>query len=310
MDNEGNPDEVSVAPRPSYRWLTTPPVMLECATVFTLACATLFTFAYAVREQHLAGQRAADAARLTAENKQLSASLSQMQSEVNALEAKLNAMSTPVSQPPSPPPEPAEANRAPVRKAAGPRKGESHQFTKIENQLAEQQKAIANTQQNLEEARKELEGNLSSARNELNGSIARTHDELVALAKKGERNYYEFDLVKSKQFEQVGPLGLSLRKPNTKHRYYDMAMVVDDRQLNKKQVNLYEPLLIYPADSHQPLEIVVNRITRDGVHGYVSTPKYTEAQIAALGAATSAASTPVENSSPTQPTLSQRPTQP
>ena len=310
MDNEGNPDEVSVAPRPSYRWLTTPPVMLECATVFTLACATLFTFAYAVREQHLAGQRAADAARLTAENKQLSASLSQMQSEVNALEAKLNAMSTPVSQPPSPPPEPAEANRAPVRKAAGPRKGESHQFTKIENQLAEQQKAIANTQRNLEEARKELEGNLSSAHNELNGSIARTHDELVALAKKGERNYYEFDLVKSKQFEQVGPLGLSLRKPNTKHRYYDMAMVVDDRQLNKKQVNLYEPLLIYPADSHQPLEIVVNRITRDGVHGYVSTPKYTEAQIAALGAATSAASTPVENSSPTQPTLSQRPTQP
>jgi len=310
MDNERNPDEVSVATRPSHRWLTTPPVMLECATVFTLACATLFTFAYAVREQHLAGQRAADAARLTAENKQLSASLSQMQSEVNALEAKLNAMSTPVSQPPSPPPEPGEANRAPVRKAAGPRKGESHQWTKIENQLAEQQKAIANTQRNLEEARKELEGNLSSAHNELDGSIARTHDELVALAKKGERNYYEFDLVKSKQFEQVGPLSLSLRKTNTKHRYYDMAMVVDDRQLSKKQVNLYEPLLIYPPDSHQPLEIVVNRITRDGVHGYVSAPKYTEAQIVALGAATGAASTPVENSSPTQPTLSQRPTQP
>ena len=297
--------------------------MLAGATVFTLACATLFTFSYAVHEQRLAGQWAADSARLTAENKQLSASLSQTQSAINTLEAKLNAMSTPVSQPPSPspPPEPAEANRATVRKAAGRRTGESHQWTKIENQLAEQQKAIESTQRNLDEARKELEGNLSSARNELNGSIARTHDELVALEKKGERNYYEFDLVKSKQFEQVGPLSLSLRKTNTKHRYYDMAMVVDDRQLNKKQVNLYEPLLIYPSDSHQPSEIVVNKISKDEVQGYVSAPKYTEAQIAALGIGAGGASTPAsshsgnglsasESSSTTQPTLSQRPPQP
>jgi hypothetical protein len=281
--------------------------MLAYATAFTLACATLLTFSYAVREQRLAGQWAADSARLTAENKQLSTSLSQTQSEVNALEAKLSAMSGAVSQPPSPSPQPAEANWAAVRKATTPRTADSHHWTKIENQLAEQQKAIASTQRNLEEARKELDGNLSSTRNELNGSIARTHDELVALEKKGERNYYEFDLVKSKQFEQVGPLSLSLRKTNTKHRHYDVAMVVDDRQLSKKQVNLYEPLLIYPADSHQPLEIVVNRITRDGVHGYLSAPKYTEAQIAALGAATGAASAPGESSSPTQPTLSQRP---
>jgi hypothetical protein len=189
---------------------------------------------------------------------------------------------------------------------------------KIEDQLAAQQKAIASTQQNLERARTDLEGMLNSARDELNGSIARTHDELVALEKKGERNYYEFDLAKSKQFQHVGPLSLSLRKTNFKHEYYDMAMLVDDRQLYKKQVNLYEPLLIYLADSHQPLEIVVNRISKDDVQGYVSAPKYAEAQSAALGAGTGTASAPAgsrnsngtgasESSSPTQATLAQRP---
>ena len=64
-----------------------------------------------------------------------------------------------------------------------------------------------------------------------------------------------------------------------------------------------------------------HHITKDGVHGYVSAPKYTEAQIAASGAATGADSAPAgsrggnglsasEGSSPTQATLSQRPPQP
>ena len=288
--------------------------------VVLLACVTLCAFVYAVRERRQAAQWATDAARLTAENKQLTTSLSQTQSEVDALAAKLNAMNIPASAPPAPSPQPApaETNRAAIHKAGGPRPVQSRQWMKIEDQLASQQKAIASTQRDLEKARTDLEGQLSSARDELNGSIARTHDELVALEKKGERNYYEFDLAKSKQFQHVGPLSLSLRKTNSKHEYYDVAMVVDDRQLDKKHVNLYEALLIYPADSHQPLEIVVNKISKDEVRGYVSAPKYTEPQSTALGAATGTASAPAgsrkgngpsasDGSTPTQATLSQRP---
>lgn len=288
--------------------------------VVLLACVTLFVFAYAVRERRAAIQWASDAARLTAENQRLTLSLGQTQSQVGTLEARLNAMGIAVSQLPSPSPQsvPVEPNRAVVPEAAGRRTGQSRQWMKVENQLAAQQRAIASTQRNLEKARTDLEGKLSSSRDELNGSIARTHDELVALERKGERNYYEFDLVKSKQFQRVGPLSLSLRKANAKHEYYDMALVVDDRELNKKHVNLYEPLLIYPADSHQPLEIVVNKVTKDKVDGYVSAPKYTASRDAASGVSAGAASvqapsghalgsTAGEGSSPTQATLAQRP---
>jgi hypothetical protein len=289
-------------------------------SVVLLAGVTLFVFAYAVRERRAAIQWASDAARLAAENEQLTLSLGQTRSQVGTLEARLNAMGIAVSQLTSPSPQsvPVEPNRAVVPEAAWRRTGQSRQWMKVENQFAAQQRAIASTQRNLEKARTDLEGKLSSARDELNGSIARTHDELVALERKGERNYYEFDLVKSKQFERVGPLSLSLHKANTKHEYYDMALVVDDRELNKKHVNLYEPLLIYPADSQQPLEIVVNKVSKDKVDGYVSAPKYTASRDAASGVSAGAASvqapsghalgsTAGEGSSPTQATLTQRP---
>jgi hypothetical protein len=55
------------------------------------------------------------------------------------------------------------------------------------------------------------------------------------------RNYFEFILVKPKQFARVGPLIVSLRKSNSKHQYYDLPRVVDDRQLSRKQVSQYEP---------------------------------------------------------------------
>jgi uncharacterized coiled-coil protein SlyX len=161
-------------------------------------------------------------------------------------------------------------------------------WKKMQEQLAAQEKQInaaqqdvANTRTDVEKTRVDLEGRLNSARDELGGSIARTHEELVALEKKGERNYYEFDLTKSKQLQRVGPISLSLRKTSTKKENFDIVMLVDDFQLTKKHVNLYEPVLIYPADSHQPLELLVNRIDKNQVHGYVSEPKYKESLSAA-----------------------------
>ena len=58
-------------------------------------------------------------------------------------------------------------------------------------------------------------------------------------------------------------------------------MLVEDMHLAKKNVNLYEPVVFYPADSTQPLQLVVNRIGKDAVHGYVSEPKYGKSDLTA-----------------------------
>jgi uncharacterized coiled-coil protein SlyX len=162
-------------------------------------------------------------------------------------------------------------------------------YAELQARLAEQEKELKETQQQLERNRTDLEGNINSTRDELSGSIAKTHDELVVLEKRGERNYFEFELSKSKQFQRVGPLSISLRKADTKHKSYDLSMIVDDNELSKKKVNLYEPIMIHTDSGAQPVQIVVNRISKDVVHGYVSAAKYTQPE---LTPATASSGTP------------------
>ena len=176
-------------------------------------------------------------------------------------------------------------------------------YERLRTELTKQQRQLNETQDLVAKNRKELELGLSSTRDELNGSIARTHEELVALAKRGERSYFEFDLSKSKEFHRFGPLPLSLLKTDTKHNSFDLAMIVDDNQLMKKKVNLYEPIWIHTEHESQPAQVVVNRITKDFVHGYVSAPKYKASELATAGASTagSVASSRNAESEPAKP---------
>jgi len=154
-------------------------------------------------------------------------------------------------------------------------------WNEMKTRLSAQQKQLDNNTKAIGQARQDLEDRLNSTHDELNGAIAKNHDELVALQKQGERNYYEFQIDKSKQFQKVGPMGVSLRKVNQKHKYYDVALMVDDQQLEKKHVNLYEPMMIRTADVPQPLEIVVNEIHGNTIKGYISEPKYKTNDLAA-----------------------------
>ncbi|MBZ5624477.1 MAG: hypothetical protein LAQ69_38130 [Acidobacteriia bacterium] len=241
---------------------------------------------------------------LTASNEALLASLRQMQNQVQLVSEKLNAMA---AQPAAiPPPAPMVQERPAVRPAASPKKGASPRKTaratddprwrQMQAKLADQQreldatqKQINTTRQEASQARKELQDNLNSTRDELGGSIARTHDELAVLQKRGERNYYEFQIDKYKQFHSEGPVSLSLRKVNVKQGYYDVVLMVDDRQLEKKHVNLYEPIMFTLADRPQPVELVVNQINKDQVKGYVSEPKYKKSDLAAASPGTTPA---------------------
>jgi hypothetical protein len=154
----------------------------------------------------------------------------------------------------------------------------------VQSQLARQQKQLKDTQDQLAAAKSDLEGKLGSTRDELNGSIARTHEELVGLEKRGERKYYEFDLSKSKDFQREGPIQISLRKADSKHQSYDLMMLVDDHQLSKKKVDLYEPIWLHQNDQPQPVQIVVNKIEKNSIHGYVSAPRYRESDLASNAA--------------------------
>ena len=155
------------------------------------------------------------------------------------------------------------------------------QLTETQKQLASTREELAATREQSSKDKDELDGKINSTRDDLNGSIARTHDEVVALRKRGEQNVYEFKLTKSKEMHRVGPLSISLRGANAKHKTYDLAMVVDDNELNKKHVNLYEPVWITLSDRPQPVQLVVNHVEKNEIEGYVSEPKYKKSELLA-----------------------------
>jgi len=210
-----------------------------------------------------------------------------MQNEVRTVSDKLNALATqppPAAVPPAASPAPLAASKVKARGSAARRPArrpaDDTRWRQMQEQVTEQKKELADTKQQLDQTRQDLQNNLNSTRDELSSSIAKNHDELVILQKRGDRNLYEFDLERSKQFHRVGPLNVSVRSVNQKHRFYDLVMTVEDQQVERKHVSLYEPLMLRLADRPQPVELVVNRIDKNGVRGYISEPKYKNSELA------------------------------
>src|SRR6516225_5911396 len=223
---------------------------------------------YALYEHRKAEAAIQGQQQLTAELQQTRAQIDQLNTKVNELAAR--------PQPQVVPPVQMSEPLVAVKPATPRGPSEGQRLKKMQSQLDRQGKAIVDTQTQLDATR----GDLSNTRTELSGSIARTHDELVLLQKKGERNYYEFDIAKSKSFEHEGPLGVRLRKANSKRQYADLDLVVEDQTVTQKHVNLYQPAMFFTPDSPQPAELVINSISKDRIHGYVSSPKYRQSQLA------------------------------
>lgn len=227
---------------------------------------------------------------LAAKNLALAGSLTRVQAQLDTVTQRLASLNETVkSLQAPPPPEPVAATEpAPAPKTVRPsstlRKVSAAKpkppvqtfdprVDQLQTRLAGQEKELASTKEQLTQARQDLEGRLGATRDELSTSIARTHEEVLELQRRGERNIYEFDIYKNKEFTRVGPLGLSLRKADTKRRSYQLKFRIDDQELEKKNVNLFEPILISSGGSSQPLQLVVNEITKDRVRGYISEPK-------------------------------------
>jgi chromosome segregation ATPase len=103
--------------------------------------------------------------------------------------------------------------------------------------------------------------------------IARNHDELEVLKHKGDRNYYEFTLTKG-QKKPVGTVSLELKKADQKKSKFTLAVYADDKQYDKKDRNVNEPLQFYSGKDPGLFEIVVNSISsKNQISGYLSAPK-------------------------------------
>lgn len=143
----------------------------------------------------------------------------------------------------------------------------------------EAQKSDEALQAQLTQQQSEVEsvkGTLQGAVGDLglqSGLIATTREELAELRRRGERNYFEFDVRKSKQFTRVGDVSVRLTKVDTKRQKYTMLLLVNDRRIEKKDKTIYEPVQFYPGGKGALVELVVFEVDKDRVAGYLAVPK-------------------------------------
>lgn len=108
---------------------------------------------------------------------------------------------------------------------------------------------------------------------EQSGLIARNSEELTQLKQNIARDYFEFDLRKAKESIPVGPVAIRLKGSDQKRNRYTLVLTVDDKDIEKKDKTLLEPVQFYRRGSRQLNEIVVYTIEKDRVVGYLSTSK-------------------------------------
>ncbi|HEY6269675.1 MAG TPA: hypothetical protein VIX11_15330 [Candidatus Acidoferrum sp.] len=152
-------------------------------------------------------------------------------------------------------------------------------------------KDIEATKTDLEATKGKLERSLGDM-NVMSGLIAHNRDDLEDLKRRGDRNYYEFTLQRSKTAQRVGPVQMSLNKTDPKKAKYTITVVADDKTIEKKDKTSGEPVQFYVKGSSRmaPYEIVVFDVGKSQITGYLATPK--EGGAPAPAAAPAAAATP------------------
>lgn len=136
----------------------------------------------------------------------------------------------------------------------------------VKTDVAKTQSELATTISQLQS----MKGDLSDH----SSLIARNHDELEILKHRGDRNYYEFTLNKGDK-KPVGTVSLELKRADSKRSKFTLVVYSDDKEYEKKDRNLNEPLQFYSGKDPGLFEIVVNSVGTKNttITGYLSTPK-------------------------------------
>ena len=126
------------------------------------------------------------------------------------------------------------------------------------------------------EVKSELEGTrreLFDMRDSLNAAVARNSTELAQLRLKGERDYFEFTIPKKKAEVRIEDIRLVLTKTDHKKSKFNLKILVDDGQIEKKDRVINEPIQFLVGKDRVRYEVVVNWVQKNKIGGYVSIPK-------------------------------------
>jgi hypothetical protein len=124
---------------------------------------------------------------------------------------------------------------------------------------------------------------LQMARSEMGTLIAKNHTDIETLRRLGERDYIEFTVDGKDKPQKVGDVMIELRGTSPRKNQYNLALVVDDKRTEQRNQSVNQPIFFYMHGTEQPLELVVNKVGKNKIVGYLSVPKTLQHTAAAGG---------------------------
>jgi len=146
------------------------------------------------------------------------------------------------------------------------------QITGVKTDVGGVKTDVASTKADLEATKARLQSTMGDLGVQ-SGLIANTRSDLEVLKHKGDRNYYEFTLLKGAKPQPVSTVSLQLKKTDAKKGKFTMNVTSDDRTIEKKDRNASEPIQFYSGRDHMLFELVVWTVEKNKATGYLSTPK-------------------------------------
>jgi hypothetical protein len=141
---------------------------------------------------------------------------------------------------------------------------------------------VASTKADLEATKAKLQSAVGDLGVQ-SGLIANTRSDLEVLKHKGDRNYYEFTLLKGAKPQPVSTVSLQLKKSDVKKGKFTLAVTSDDKTIEKKDRNISEPIQFYSGRDHLLFELVIWTVDKNKATGYLSTPKNAPVPVTAGG---------------------------
>jgi chromosome segregation ATPase len=166
-------------------------------------------------------------------------------------------------------------------------KEQKEQFGQVSGEVAGVKTDVGGVKSDVASTKADLEATkakLQSAVGDLgvqSGLIANTRGDLEVLKHKGDRNYYEFTLLRGAKPQPVATVSLQLKKADAKHGKYTLNVTSDDKTIEKKDRNVSEPIQFYSGRDHLLFELVVWTVDKNKATGYLSTPKSAPAPVTA-----------------------------
>jgi len=143
---------------------------------------------------------------------------------------------------------------------------------------------VASTKSDLEATKAKLQSTIGDLGMQ-SGLIANTRSDLEVLKHKGDRNYYEFTLMRGAKPQPVSTVSLQLRKSDAKKGKFTLNVTSDDKTIEKKDRNVSEPIQFYSGRDHLLFELVIWTVDKNKATGYLSTPKAAPVPITASSTA-------------------------